>query len=222
LTLNRPAIVQFIGHFESQVPLIEAVQSPHLRKVLYATAMGPLARAAYGSGLGNRARFVKMIENLAGWKESTKISLPQLALTLSAKKRGRHRLARHVRIGLAEWGEGNLMPLSVSPNRSEVLPFADPAEEKYVDESKYSNLFYAYRNSLVHEFRQPGYGMEFPRDVGHPYYMSVIDGPWELVFPTKFFATLYVQTLEGLRHHLVTGKINPYHQFDFGSRWHNR
>ena len=53
-------------------------------------------------------------------------------------------------------------------------------------------LFYTYRNSLVHELRKLGHGIEFKDDSSEPYYHSILDidkgghMTWELVYPLGF------------------------------------
>jgi len=51
--------------------------------------------------------------------------------------------------------------------------------------------------------------------------MSDIDNnkTWELVFPVDFFEYLYDEALMGLKTHLVRNDINPFCQFELGSKW---
>lgn len=218
MALNRPAIARFIAHFESQSTDIEAVESLMLRKLLYATALDPLARAAFGN-IGHRKRITRLLDELTNWNGKSLISLPQLSLNLLAAKKGRSRLAREVRKRLDQWPSGHVLPITASPEQSELLPFTAPSEVKLLDECRYSNLFYTYRNNLVHEFREPGYGMELSTDDEQVYYTSTITGPWELVFPAAFFSSIFKDTLAGLDSYLVQHRIDPYKQFEFGSLW---
>jgi hypothetical protein len=90
-----------------------------------------------------------------------------------------------------------------------------------VESCRYPELFYTFRNNLIHEFREPGYGMEMSNDK-KPFYLSMMDSPWQLVFPVNFFATICRQAVERLRDHLLKHKINPYTRFEFGSVWRAR
>ena len=93
---------------------------------------------------------------------------------------------------------------------AEILVQAAPSEHALAKEAQYVNLFYTYRNNLIHEFREPGYGTDWSGKSVVPFYGSYIDGPWELVFPVGFIAALYEQALTGLRVHMLANKIDPY------------
>ena len=215
----RSEVDQFLEHFVAQAQDIGQVVSPFHRKVLYAAAFEPLARAAYGTSGTHRERIVKLIRDVAKWPESERVSLPQLKLRLLGAKRHRYTLYRATSKRLAEWENGGKVLLSSSPTTTEVLAEAKPEEHIHVRDAQYVQLFYTYRNNLIHEFREPGYGTDWSGKSIHPFYGSYIDGSWELVFPVGFVGALYEQTFLGLREHLLANKIDPYKQFKFGSLW---
>jgi hypothetical protein len=215
---HRPSIRQFIDHFRDQIPTLEAVEPPAYRKILYATALDPLARAAFGK-TGNRARIVRMIDELTEWKERELVSLPQLQLLLREKKRARYRLFREVNGQLRQWSTGSILRISISPTPDQLIPFADADEIKLIQKCRYAELFYTYRNNLIHEFREPGYCMELSSDKDHPYYHSMIRDSWQLCFPVAFFAFMYASALSGLETFLLHRNQDPYAQFEFGSLW---
>ena len=221
MALNKPAIDRFLSSFESQENDIAAVKSPTLRKLLYTTALDPLARAAYGN-IGHHERLVRLLDELTTWNARGLVSLPQLSLSLTASKRGRFRLAREVRKRLRQWPPGHVLRISSSPTKAELPGFADATEAKIIEACRYPHLFYKYRNNLVHEFREPGYGSEWSTDKDQAYYTSMINGPWELVFPVGFFLCIFEQAIIGLRGYLITQRINPYSQFEFGSLWRGK
>lgn len=104
---------------------------------------------------------------------------------------------------------------------AELLPLAQANEAKLIAECQYFELFYTYRNCLVHEFREPGYGWDVSGAGVQPFYMSYLgrEGQWERTFPTRFFQRLLDSTIEGVRDHLLREKIDPYTRFEFGSMW---
>jgi len=214
----RQEIDHFVDYFESQLDRIESVEDRTFRKLLYATAMDPLARAAFGK-IGNRTGIVRLIEQLTSWSAKRLVSLPQLALLLKEAKRSRYRLCREVSARLRHWPPGHLVSVSNSPVVDELLPFASPEEHKLLMQCIYPQLFYTYRNNLVHEFREPGYGFEAAHDGDNAFYTSMIDAPWQLVFPVGFFATTCRDAMNHLRIYLTNNKINPYANFQFGSLW---
>jgi hypothetical protein len=215
----RFEIELFLNHFREQASSIAGVVSPFHRKALYAAAFDPLSRAAYGKVGTHRERFVRLVRELANWGDAEKVSLPQLQLRLREGQRYRYRLYRETSRRLASWARGKPNPLSRSPALPELISFAAPNEHVHLKEAQYAQLFYTYRNNLVHEFREPGYGTDWSGKSTEPFYGSSVYGPWELVFPVAFIAMLYERTLQGLEAHLLREKINPYNQFQFGSLW---
>lgn len=215
---HRPSIREFIAHFQGQIPTLEAVEPFTYRKILYATALDPLARAAFGN-IGHRERIVRLIEELTCWRDCDLVSLPQLQLLLREHERARYRLFREVNDQLRQWPSGRILRISVSPCLDQLLPFADPDEIKLIQKCRYAELFYTYRNNLIHEFREPGYAMEFSSDKDQPYYHSMARHPWQLAFPVGFFAFIYKSALSGLEKYLLYRDQDPYARFDFGSLW---
>ena len=95
---------------------------------------------------------------------------------------------------------------------------------KLVEEFKHSQRFYRYRCTLVHEYRQPGHGMEWGRGDKAPYYHSMMDSKgkkrWlELVYPTGWFLDLVSPLLKSLETYYTDNSINPYASYTFGSPW---
>lgn len=214
-------VEQFIGHFDEAANALRRPGPPLHRKILYATALDPLARAAYGSTLGNKARFTRLVRELSGWAHSERVSLPQLEQRLRVEGRHRQKLYRKIRHDLGLWDNDAKIGLQHSPVADVLVPFAQGNENKLISECKYSELFYTYRNSLVHEFREPGYGWDVAGTSSKPFYMSYLghEGQWELVFPVRFFETLLADTSACLKAYLMKHKINPYKNFQFGSMW---
>ena len=218
------AVEQFIDYFEQEAAALRRTGSPLHRKILYAAALDPLARAAYGPRIGNRERLTRLIRELSGWAHSENVSLPQLLERLRSRGRHRQKLYRTTWSAVRQWEGGARISLRHSPLPAVLIPLAQGDEAKLIAECQYAELFYTYRNTLVHEFREPGYGWDVAGTSFEPFYMSYLDREeqWELVFPVDFFETLFTGTLAGLRTHLVKQKIDPYKHFGFGSMWRAR
>ena len=94
-------------------------------------------------------------------------------------------------------------------------------EERALKFARYDELFFEYRHKLVHEFREPGHGIEMSQDGSSPYYHSYINRPWQLVFPVGFFKRLVKDCLSGLEKYLLENDINPYENdiYEFGDMW---
>lgn len=219
----KSEVDRFIAHFKGETESVRTVVSPFHRKVLYATALDALARAAYGSG-GNKDRLTRLVRELSGWEDSERVSLPQLQLKLRSAKLSKGKLYRQVSSSLKLWGGGVRVGLQHSPDVGELSTIADAAEMKFIESARYSELFYIYRNNLVHEFREPGYGWDVSGTAKRPFYMSYLGGKpqWELTFPAGFFGDLVADSIDGLRIYLLAKKIDPYKHFNFGSMWRGK
>jgi hypothetical protein len=87
---------------------------------------------------------------------------------------------------------------------------------------------YGYTNSEtlyyhVHEFREPGHGMEISNDITTPYYYGMTDlqgrETWELVYPIGFFKDISNRSLDSLKDYLHNNDLDPYSCYEFGSIW---
>ena len=84
-------------------------------------------------------------------------------------------------------------------------------EEEALYEYQHLALFYRYRNSLVHESRQPGKAMEVFDSSGGPYYHGYINDPrWYLAYPLPLFEALLKRSIAGFRDYLTANQIDPY------------
>ena len=72
---------------------------------------------------------------------------------------------------------------------------------------------------MIHEFREPGYGMELSNDESTPYYHSYQDKPWQLVFPVGIFQKVCEGCLANLKKFLLERNTNPYESYEFGDMW---
>ena len=88
---------------------------------------------------------------------------------------------------------------------------------------KHVYLFYTYRNSLIHELRNLGYGLEELSLGKEPSYhsMTMEDGKdtWQLVYPLGFFENICETCIINLKEYLILNDIDPYNSFKFGSYW---
>ena len=215
----RLSVTQFTEHFREQLEQIAQVPSEHFRKILYSLILDPLAQAAYPAA-GNRANVVLLVKNLTHWADAERVSLIQLKLALLSEKRARYRLYREVKKQMAIRPIRMRTALSTSPYKSELLGFAGTKrEEKLVEFCTYAHLLYTYRNNLVHEFREPGYGSDWGRDSTDPYYGKSSFGESELIFPVAFLSRMATEAVARLERHLLDNRIAPHAKFKFGSLW---
>ena len=101
-----------------------------------------------------------------------------------------------------------------------------PLEGVAADSLLHRRLLYQYRNSLLHEFRQPGHGSDLA-DTEEPHYITLgsVQRPtnpelWLLNYPREFFERLVDDGLSNLRRYLTENDLNPYESYVFGDYWY--
>lgn len=227
---NRERIENYCSHFDTQILQLKKLESRLHKKVLLMVILDTLSRARYSEVQKNNERFMLMIDNCAGWQEGSRISLNNLALSLTNSTPSK--LREHAVASISRWNEGEMPGLEVDPFKSELECLAATDQEKQsLKESRHSSLLYIYRNHLIHEFREPGAGMETDQRDTSPYYHRMThlhaDGhnereSWELVYPLGFFVTLVTSCLKNLKHHLMQNDLDPYSFYKFGTLWSRR
>ncbi len=219
---NADAITAYCSHFAAQLDQLQNLQDRLYKKLLLVTMLDTLSRARFPNIDGNRERYITVIRTV--WQEADRVSIPQLSYLLRQDPAlAATPLAVDMSNRLGAWPFGRVVEVTAEPRAAEVLPLAvTPAERKAVERSTHADLFYAYRNYLVHEFREPGYPMEvIAGDV--PYYMGMehVDGRdrWELVYPMAFFLRQVTGALAELRRYLESNDLDPYSFYEFGTIW---
>jgi len=225
---------KFINFFRRQLEVIDSAQFAEkgslYKKVLLVGVIDALSKTIYPRKGSNRDRFVSFIRYFAKWKNCERISLPHLVRLLEkVPDTDFSELRKFALPRLAEWADGEVIYLDKDPDYSEVQrlwprdkEYTKPLEHLQLDSLRHVHLLYSYRNSLIHEMRKPGYGMEFPDDE-EPFYGSMLHGKdgntWELVYPLKFFLSVCNRVLTGLESYYSENRINPYDYFAFGTYW---
>ena len=224
---TEEAIDRFYSYFKNQLDQISVLQNRLYKKLLFVAMLDTLARAKHPDTPSNKQRFMKLIDDCSDWTNRTRIGLPLLSLNLSPIVVSE--LRDQVRERLAEWDYGKIYDLSVDPQEPELAQGArTEPEKKAIQNSRHADLLYIYRNHLVHEFREPGSGMEMNQRRIEPYYhgMTHLDNmgrsvteSWELVYPLGFFKLLAESCLANLKDQFEQNEINPYSSYEFGTLW---
>jgi hypothetical protein len=233
-------IEHYTGSFRKQLAVIQALEcanSPKLglqQKILYVAVLDALSKSIYPNK-GNRDRFISFIRRFADWKESEKVSLPHLHRLFTLVPDPEYEAVRkYANRELAKWVAGAVVHLDQDPDVHEVRKYwPKPQEHRTplpgidLEKLQHGGLLYTYRNSLVHEYRALGYGIEFPDDTA-PYYMTmddmdadgnIVQGGWELVYPTHYFLQITNTCLTNLEKYLNDNGLNPLSSYDLGSYW---
>jgi hypothetical protein len=226
----RADVERYIDHFRTEHGRIKTLNSALHRKLLVVTMLDALARGR-NPDKANEDRFIRLIEGHGVWPHATSVSAPQLAMMI--EDRGgpaacgvSDELFRRLCEG--EWRRRNpaaIDGLDRDPKLTDLLlTTPTKAELQLVTQAKHSSLLYAYRCTLVHEYREPGHGMEFDQRETAPYYHTMmhqgdLGETTELVYPTGWFIELVPPILDSLAAYYVENERNPYDAYRFGSPW---
>jgi hypothetical protein len=171
-----------------------------------------------------------MVKEEARWEHANRVSIYQVSLSLTPQKSPA--LRDYVTTFHAQWPEGKMPGLEADPLISDIEQNAFNEEEtKLLRESTHSSLLYVYRNHLVHEFREPGHGMEMDQRDVFPYYHTLTHLPvagkrskdtWELVYPLGFFKQIVSKSLARLKDYLTEYDLDPYSFYKFGTLWKHK
>jgi hypothetical protein len=223
-------IDRYIGHFRTEMKRVRRLRSDLHCKVLVVAMLDALARGRYHKAKNNE-RFVKLVEDYAAWPHANLVSASQLWMRI--EKQGgpskcgvSEEFAKRLRGGYWQWhpNSSHNDGIGTDPTVDDLSPCAG-TERALVRDFKHSQRFYRYRCALVHEYREPGHGMEWGRrERKEPFYHSMMDAKgkerWlELVYPTAWFLGLVSPILNGLSAYYTDNRVNPYHSYEFGSPW---
>jgi hypothetical protein len=235
--VNKEQIENYIDYFQRQVELVASLsgdpaisvgsRNPSTRvalhkKILSVAILDSLAALRYaGMGFTNHGRFTRLLADHAGWPEGHLVSVPVLAERLRDTS---GTLSRHCANVLARHStmSPNSLPLNAfDSDAAMLLPLASSKDERTaIKKSTHFELFYRYRNYIVHEFREPGYAMEVFAEGEQPRYHGYIgEDRWHLLYPFAFFQFLLRKTLESIEHYYTASDLDPYENLESSSAW---
>lgn len=234
---NAASIEHFCAYFYRQVSEIGRVTIAPLagdggcgadsesryRKVLWVTAIDTLAGLRYNIRQ-NRERFMQFVEEHGSWPEGELVSLPFLRDELEKLKLLKRPLGQYVTMKLSAFSTedgGSLPVIRIDEPISELLALASTEKEKEaVHKYQHRALLYRYRNSLVHESRDPGMTMELFTSSSAPCYHGYIDDPkWYLAYPSLLFESLLQRAIASFQTYLTSNSIDPYSLVEDKARW---
>ncbi len=222
----------FFEYFEHEVNDCLKLKKRLYKKILMVVMLDTLACSRYPCyRTDNHGRFTNLINNYADWEHSKHIDISQLFLMLKDKNMCGSKLAMEVSRQLENWVEGSVYTASDCPSYDDIITFASGSkEEGIVNKARFSELFYTYRNDLVHNYKEPGYGVEIEGDKEpiHHSMMNIgnktelgglIKYDWELVFPLSFIEIRIRNCLKNLKKYFEETKKNPYDSYTFNTMW---
>jgi len=220
---NKHEIESFITYFQEEITKVSSIENNLYKKLLFSCIIDALGTARFPHHDTDQ-KMISFLLDCSPKAGLNRVSLIQLELflnyTLSKQEKATSQLLQHVRQETAKMKEGHVYRgHDVDPFYNQLDKKSTSKEKTILKLARYVNLFYAYRNEMVHGFKEPGYPMEISDDDSNPYYHSCINEPWQLVFPPAFFQMLCTNAMNGLKHYLDTNDITPYDQYEFGDMW---
>jgi len=233
-------ISTFIGYFKSELTMIDNIpasgSSKKFSKALYVSVIDALSRCVFPHRNQSRKRFVSFLMRFSSWREGYNVSMPHLAQLLRMNPDPIFEKLRRTIFNAYESSvvhRSQIVGIDTDPTYEDIKknwPVQKecriPIEGVTLEYLQHFDLLYAYRNSLVHELREPGYGMEIDDDEDYPYYhsMTMIGGGKEdkrivLVYPVTFFRKITSTCLANLESYLKDNKLDPYAYYKFGTYW---
>jgi len=227
----------FRRHLHSIAALpVECVSTPLYQKILYVTVLDALSKSVYPRS-GNRTRMVSFLRKFSEWQDAEKVSLTHLVQLLKRVPDPAFEELRTFAVETFEkWPvhKGEIVTLDVDPTFETVRSkwpvekeHRVPIENVSLESLQHVRLFYTYRNSLVHELREPSFGMDLSQR-HKPHYHLVSDlttydtvglKTVALVYPVTFFRTLCDNGLSNLAAYLERNDLNPYDYYVVGDYW---
>lgn len=222
---KKAGIDRFVDYFEAQIARIGPVQDRLYKKILFACLLDALSIARFPDRQSND-RLICFLLDCCPNAGLNRVSLVQLEKflnhSLSAEEKENSQLLPHVASEVAKMLHGRIYRgEEVDPYHNRLDSLSTDREKEIAKLARYVRLFYAYRNEMVHGFKDPGHSIEMSDDGKSPYYHGYCgEGKsWQLVFPVQFFEATARETLHGLRNYLESQDIDPYEQYEFGEMW---
>jgi len=233
------SISKFTEYFKRHLDEIATISVPSKslrQKILYVSIIDALSKSIYPNGKNSRQRFTLFIEQFSNWSDCQRVSLLHLVEALRKSPEPIFQELREYAVtkySTFNMGQGNLPSISVDPPMTEVkskwpknYEFKFPCGVELAS-IRHLDLFYSFRNSLVHELRTPGRGFEV-KDDSNPYYLHVMEADAEyeqlfastqLVYPVSFCRKLCDDLLNNLKKYLEVNNLDPYESYNFGTYW---
>jgi hypothetical protein len=229
---------RFFSYVREKLVRIDGITDEDLlvhKKVLYVTFLDSISALIYPAYSQNRARFTEFVLRFGKWEEAERVSTPHLARALSLNPDPAYDKVRAlVHSTLDSWRQGAHIDLTsdleagvVGTHWPSGKLHEQPVEGAAWTHLKHVELLYAFRNSLVHDFRALGPPYDMPEDES-PYYISTHTSPtdstesefhWELVYPIDFLRRLASTALDSAEAHVRRNHIDPVEVLRTGRYW---
>ena len=220
---HQDDINTYVSYFEEQINKVTDLEDKLYKKILYLCMLDTLGKARYPKH-DNQKRIISFLLNYAGSADMTRVSMPQLLFNLDHILKDSAKSTSRLYVYVKQKTDGLISGHfyrghEVDPFYNEVASYANVKEKKKLKLARYAELFYTFRNQLVHGFNETAHCFEMSSDSTNPYYHSERNGPWQLYFPADYFKSLCTEGLNNLKTYLEDNGINPYERYDFSDMW---
>lgn len=226
------AILDYCSYFREQLLKIEALAELLYAKILTATLLDALATGRYPEKQVGE-RYTALIESYANWHARNRVS--PIQYDLYVKRHVDAAATGNVSLHLAALAKTmritcereQFLAITEDPLVDALMAMHPTAKERAaLTQTTHLALLYAYRNRLVHEFKEPGYGFEFDRRHLESFYFQWLQAganidpdPPQLTYPLKWWLSTARTVLDGLEAFYSENRLDPYERHEFGSLW---
>ncbi|MFC3853505.1 hypothetical protein ACFOSD_11720 [Salinispirillum marinum] len=218
-------------------------------KILLCSIIDSLAKSRFPKISSNGERFKRTIQTSAKWNDCERISLLHLKRALQVS----HNDNRDFK-SLSDWVDSTVNICFNIDNKTlstEIAISNDPEPKNVLklwphdknnspiklgsihwNQLTHKNLFWLYRNSLMHEYRIPGRAIELNVTKVEPFYQKVYQiedycpdegvsftHRWELLYPSGFFRVVAENILEDVAKYHKTEGTSPFKDYSDGTFW---
>ncbi|WCL51016.1 hypothetical protein [Leptospira sp. GIMC2001] len=225
----------FRKHFYDVVSLNR--EQSDFKKILYFTIIDSLSKSIYPSD-GNRERILNFLEIIVDWKNGQLFSLPHLFAFFKLLPEPQYFELKNFIIEKYKamktgWvysiDEIDILYNDILKFNSTIInDIFDKKSKKSIYQFQHLNLFYTYRNSLIHEMKPLGSDntrikkQEIPHYLSHLEYQvepDLVEGYWHLSYPETFLKNICRVSIIKTEEYLLRNDIDPYYKTNKGYFW---
>ena len=213
------------------------------KKVIYVALLDALSRAVYPNKRTNRRNLIRFLENFCEWPDCDRVSFPHLTRLLQLRPQPDYQRLREFAVSenATKWQPfGKPVYLTADPTFGEIRNlWPNPKDSKegdgkmvsdeiHLEDLQHTNLFYQYRNSLVHGLKPMEDGPIPFDEIEEPYYVhsavlgdswEKIADSWDLVYPLSFFRRICTTAVGNLEKYLQANRLDPFGNVAYTTYW---
>jgi hypothetical protein len=217
-------------------------------KILCCSIFDAISKSVFPEITSNRERYISLVRRCDSWPESKKVSLLHLVRLFEITKNIPPNTNQLVELAQQKFNRifpisnnlsRNHVPISSDINLEDILTLWPKQNSTHIKiggvkphQLMHENLLWLYRNSVVHEYRNPGQGFELGQYVPeYAFYqkLSTINSltdkgfnftnRWELVYPVNFFINLCKEALNVAALNHLENQTCPFQGYSEGTYW---